>query len=310
MRFPLLPLALVFAANFACAGEIVRRTDHFEFVYRLRLPEVNGPAQLWVPVARADRFQDVKVERVVAALPWRMTTDRSGTNDVLVAAPANENGGKTIEITYIVTRREKGPYADGADPKPALRPDRLVPNDARFQALAKAALLAEPAPIAPARALYDHVFARMKYDKTVEGSGRGDAVFACNARAGNCSDFHSYFVALARAADIPARFAIGLSIPADRDEGLIQGYHCWAEFSTGGEWVAVDISEAAKHPELKEYYFGHQPANRFELSRGRDLQLDPPPACGPVNFLIYPLLEIEGKAVEVKTEFAFHRLKE
>jgi hypothetical protein len=34
---------------------------------------------------------------------------------------------------------------------------------------------------------------------------------------------------------------------------------------------AVDISEADKTPELADYYFGHHPANRFEITQGRDL---------------------------------------
>ena len=161
--------------------------------------------------------------------------------------------------------------------------------------------------LARARALYDHVLARMKYDKSGEGWGRGDALYACDARAGNCTDFHAYFIALARAVGIPARFAIGVTIPADHDEGSIAGYHCWAEFCAEGKWVPVDISEASKNPALADYYFGHHPANRFELTRGRDLLVDPAPASGPINFLVYPLLEVGGKPVKAETEFAFHR---
>jgi len=52
----------------------------------------------------------------------------------------------------------------------------------------------------------------MRYDKSGIGWGRGDAVYACDAKTGNCSDFHSYFIALARSIGIPARFAIGATI--------------------------------------------------------------------------------------------------
>jgi hypothetical protein len=38
--------------------------------------------------------------------------------------------------------------------------------------------------------------------------------------------------------------------------GKIPGYHCWAEFYSGGEWVPVDASEAWKHPERHQYYLG------------------------------------------------------
>jgi hypothetical protein len=58
---------------------------------------------------------------------------------------------------------------------------------------------------------------------------------------------------------------------------------------------------------LADYYFGHHPANRFELSRGRDLVVEPGPASGPINFLAYPVLEVNGEPVKVRTEFLFRR---
>ena len=158
-----------------------------------------------------------------------------------------------------------------------------------------------------ARALYDHVIDRMRYAKSGAGWGKGDAVFACVARNGNCTDFHSYFIALARAVGIPARFAIGATIPSSRDAGGVNGYHCWAEFYTDGKWWPVDISEADKCSSLATYYFGHQAAKRVEFSRGRDLVVEPGPASGPINFLAYPVLEIDGKPTETKIEFSFDR---
>ena len=135
----------------------------------------------------------------------------------------------------------------------------------------------------------------------------GDAVYACDASSGNCSDFHAYFIALARAIGIPARFAIGAAIPSERNDGGIDGYHCWAEFFADGKWVPVDISEANKNPSLANYYFGHHPANRFELSKGRDLVVQPGPSLGPINFLAYPVAEIDGKTLTLRSEFLFRR---
>src|SRR5204863_3744678 len=88
---------------------------------------------------------------------------------------------------------------------------------------------------------------------------------------------------------------------------VIPGYHCWAEFMAAAKWVPVDISEASKNPELADYYFGHHPANRFEFTHGRDLRFEPAPADSPVNFLIYPLLEVKGKLVKTENEFSFRR---
>jgi transglutaminase-like putative cysteine protease len=49
-----------------------------------------------------------------------------------------------------------------------------------------------------ARAIYDYVFATMRYDKTGTGWGRGDVLYACDAKKGNCTDFQSLFIAMAR----------------------------------------------------------------------------------------------------------------
>ena len=124
---------------------------------------------------------------------------------------------------------------------------------------------------------------------------RAMRVFACDSRHGNCTDFHAYFTALARAdRHIPARFAIGAAIPANRDDGGVDGYHCWVEFYALEKWWPVDISEADKYSALSTYYFGHHPANRIEFSRGRDLKFEPGPKSGAINFFAYPVLEIDG----------------
>ena len=157
-----------------------------------------------------------------------------------------------------------------------------------------------------ARALYDYVIDNMRYAKW-EKYGTGDAVYACDALTGNCTEFHSLFISLARSAGIPARFAVGASIPSERNEGGIDGYHCWAEFYAEGKWWPVDISEANKYTALATYYFGRHPANRIEFTRGRDLLLEPGPKNGPINFLAYPVMEVGGTPVRVDTFFSFTR---
>ena len=36
---------------------------------------------------------------------------------------------------------------------------------------------------------------------------------------------------------------------------------------------------------------------------------EPEPESGPINFLVYPFLEVAGKPVKMETEFSFHRVK-
>jgi transglutaminase-like putative cysteine protease len=289
--------------------ELIRGTDDFEVVYRIVLPEIHKPGTLWVPFAKSDSHQQIRASSVSSPLSWRQIQDRDYGNQILLFSPGAEHSGKVIEVKYTVRRMEKPVYrSDDPDPLRHLRPERLVPINETFRSLARQATLGKTTDFERGRALYHHVLERMNYDKSGTGWGLGDAVYACDARSGNCTDFHAYFIALARSVGIPARFAIGMTIPARTNEGPISGYHCWAEFHADGKWVPVDISEASRFPELAGYYFGHHPANRFELSTGRDIVVHPSPASGPMNFLVYPLLEVDGKMVLIESKFRFRRL--
>lgn len=294
------------------AGEghlgVIRGQDEFEFFYRAKLPEITGHARMWLPLATTDSFQTVEIKSIKAPGKQSIMPERGHANRVLFLELGPEDSGKSLEIRYQVRRLEKAAYAaQTPDPGKYLSPERLVPANENIRQIAGEVVKNKKGDLVRARALYDHVIDRMRYAKAGEGWGKGDAIYACNARTGNCTDFHSYFMALARSVGIPARFAIGAAIPSERNEGGVDGYHCWAEFFAEGKWWPVDISEGNKYTTLATYYFGHHPANRFELSRGRDLVVEPGPASGPINFLAYPVLEIGGKPAKAAVEFSFKR---
>jgi transglutaminase-like putative cysteine protease len=137
----------------------------------------------------------------------------------------------------------------------------------------------------------------MRYSKHGEGWGRGDALWACDTRYGNCTDFHSLLIGMARSQGIPARFVIGFPIPADKEEAEIAGYHCWAEvYDRDRGWLPLDASEAWKSKRFDDY-FGKIPSDRVEFTVGRDLTLTPPQRGDPLNFFIYPYVEANGKPV-------------
>ena len=287
---------------------VIRGQDGFEFVYQATLPPINGPARMWLPLASSDPYQTVEIKSI--DVPGKQSTlqERHHGNKILFLELGPEDSGKSLEIRYQVKRLEKTAYAASTpDQGKYLKPERLVPMTKDFRQIATEVVKGKKSDLVRARALYDHVIDQMRYAKAGKGWGKGDAVYACNARTGNCTDFHSYFIALARVVGIPARFAIGAAIPSERNDGGVDGYHCWAEFFADGKWWPVDISEGDKYSSLATYYFGHHPANRFELTRGRDLVVEPGPASGPINFLAYPVLEISGKPVKAAVEFSFTR---
>jgi len=289
---------------------IVEDRDEFVFRYRVKLPEIEEPARMWIPLPATDAFQKVEVVAIDAPAEHRVLEEKEYGNRVLFWELGPSESKRPLEIRYRVQRIEKAAYAgDEDDPARYLAPERLVPDDLRLYRIAEKVVAGKTGDLERARALYDHTIDTMSYMKYGDGWGQGDAMYACDARSGNCTDFHAYFVGLARAIGIPARFAIGAAIPANRNEGGVDGYHCWVEFYAEGKWWPVDISEADKYSSLSTYYFGHHPANRVELSRGRDLVVDPGPAAGPINFLAYPVLEIDGKPVKAQVDFSFERKK-
>lgn len=284
--------------------------DAFTFIYRFQIPALTEPAHLWLPMPSSDSFQTVAVQSISAPGKQQTLTDRAHGNHVLFLDLSPADGNKPVEMRFTVRRREKAAYEEaGVDVARFLAPDAKVPTDGKFAEIATKVLEGKKGEMVRARALYDHVIDNMRYMKYGQGWGVGDASYACDVKTGNCSDFHSYFIALARASGIPARFAIGAAIPSERNDGGIDGYHCWAEFYAEGKWWPVDISEGDKYSNLATYYFGHHPANRIELSRGRDLVVEPSPSSGPINMLAYPVLEVGGKLVRAKPEFAFVRPK-
>ncbi len=288
---------------------VVEGTDQFNFHYDAVLPEITGKAEMWIPIAKTDDFQMVDLVAMDAPGNYEMIEDPVNQNTILYMDLGPENSGEKLSLEYKVQRKEKGPYADNEKiPGRYLASNRLMPVDRRFREIALEAIgnKKDDSKLMQARAIYDYIIDNMRYMKYGE-YGKGDAVYACDAKTGNCTEFHSLFISLARSVEIPARFSIGASIPSDRDEGGIDGYHCWAEFYAEGKWWPVDISEGNKYTALATYYFGRHPANRIEFSRGRDLEIVPGPSSGPINFMAYPILEIDGKTATAATTFSFKR---
>jgi len=289
---------------------IINGHDRFLFRYRVNLPKIEKEAKVWLPLAQSDEFQQIKAVSITAPADHKTLVDPEFGNKILFFTFGPEYSEQEIDILYDVARQEKGAYA--GDPRDAgryLKLDLKEHIDRYIHAAAHQIVDGKEGSLMRARAIYDHVIDSMDYKRCGVGWGRGDLAHASSALAGNCTDFHTYFIALARAAGIPARFAIGASIPSERDEGGVDGYHCWAEFFAEGKWWPVDISEANKFTALSMYYFGHHPANRLEFSRGRDLRVDPAPLSGPINFLAYPIMEVDGEQQVAGIFFGFERKK-
>lgn len=317
--FTIAAIPAVWLHSDAPSASAPKRT--FDLTYTAEVHEIPAGAKqvdLWLPYPQSDKYQKVLKANVTSPFPTKITTDGQYGNKIVHVEVKNPTGG-TIPVTMEFTverseRVQKGfleaktkSGAEPADLQRWLQADHLVPLDARIREMSVEITAGKKTDVEKARAIYDYVLANMKYDKSGTGWGNGDIYWACDAKRGNCTDFHALFIGLARSAGIPAKFEIGFPLPADKHEGEIAGYHCWAEFYLNGYgWVPVDISEAWKDPARREYFFGAHDANRVQFSIGRDVMLAPAQAGAPLNYFIYPYAEVDGKTfTQVTKKFAF-----
>lgn len=297
----------------------------FDFTYSVSLPTLptnTKSLRIWIPVATTNRHQKVRLLKVSGTVPLRITRE-SQYGDSMAYAEVRHPGFTNLHFTliYHIRRLEYsvGSFRqlmnennDPAQVAPSfarfLRPNRLVPIDGEIKRIADRATAGRRGEIAKAHAIYDYVFHHMRYDKTGTGWGHGNAVWACDAKHGNCTDFHSLFIGMMRAEHIPARFVIGFPLPPGKSEGTIPGYHCWAEFYVANKgWVPVDISEAWLNPSKYGFFFGSVDSNRVRFSAGRDITLAPKQSGAPVNYFVYPYVELDGKPYKaVQHRFSFH----
>ncbi len=308
----------------ACGGAGVadpwKGTARYKFEYRVDFAAVSAPAttdfRIWVPYPKDTKYQRVLAAAIDFPWPHSIETDRLGNRMVYAQ-------GKGVPNADLVMRFEierdpsDGIPADEAlsdspsDPDLFLGPARLVPLGGVIGKLAARQARGASTDGEKIRAFYDYVVKTMRYSKSGSGSGRGDAIWACDHKRGNCTDFHSLLIGMARSQEIPARFIIGFPIPQDAGSGPIAGYHCWAElFERGRGWLPVDASEAARSGR-PEAYFGRIPNDRIEFTTGRDLSLAPPQSGPPLNYFIYPYAEADGAALpqeKLKATFRFERI--
>ena len=294
---------------------------HFTFRYGFTVKDIPSgrKVRIWIPQAQSDDFQEVKVVSASGDLSLKKERESKFGNAIYYAEMNNASQeALRFEVVYDVVRHERIvlgrqiPHLTTVqlkekERKQFLAPDSLVPVIGVPAEVAARVAAGKNTVLERARAIYDYVFENMRYDKSGAGWGRGDVLYACNAKKGNCTDFHSLFIAMARSQGIPARFEIGFLTPADKMSGEIAGYHCWADFFDPEHgWVPVDISEAWQHPEKRDFYFGAHDDDRIQFTIGRDLKLNPAQDGEALNYFVYPYVEVDGRKYKnISLAFSF-----
>lgn len=157
------------------------------------------------------------------------------------------------------------------------RPEQFIEsNDPQIIEIADRLAGDETNPYLLARKFYDYVTITAHYRLVGKGLLGAKALLANGE--GECGDYASLFIALARVKGIPARSVVGYWAISGVDHT-----HVWAEFYLEGiGWVPVDPTIGQQSASNQDYYFGNMDNQRVILEKGFSFPMDPP---APDNYL-------------------------
>lgn len=319
-----LGLALLLTATSLAAGAAGIINMDFDLSRQAR----DQAVELWIPYPTSSAVQDITAIRVAGDFAESAVyTDKKYRTPMLYAQwPAGAESRK-LTLSFKAVRQEVVkrdlPEAEAAwnraDFATWLTATRLGPIDGTVGELAAKITLGKTTTLAKARAIYDWICDNMYRDPKTIGCGPGDVCSLLLTPGGKCTDIHSVFVALCRAAGVPAREVFGIRLGKKDIEDISNWQHCWAEFYLPGYgWVPVDPADVRKlmlkknlkladagTAELRAYFWGGWDAYRVELARGRDLVLNPAQQGAPLNTFGYPYAEVGGVPLDFSDPAAF-----
>jgi transglutaminase-like putative cysteine protease len=333
----------------AVAADVVEfprdENRHFELSLKHTLIPPEGSAgvtRLWVPLPEDAVFQ--RIRRISFRGNYRdayVTTNNACGARTLFAEWPDAKNKPELAVTLEIFTRDWEPEQNGLlksyrapaviqypkDVEPYLMATTHIRLDGVVKQTADKIIGSETDPLKKARLIYDWVSANMTRDDSVVGCGTGDVktILESGKLTGKCTDINSVFVALARAAGIPARemfgIRLGKAIKMERytktalgsaDAGGLanesRGQHCRAMFYLAGfGWVPCDpadvtkmrLTEKKEHRDpdvqaVNNYLFGNWEMNWVGFNFGRDFDLFPTPEQSPINNFGYPYAEVDG----------------
>src|SRR3989338_2300066 len=319
--FMALVIIFSFGLNCIAAGSLPKERVFFieERIMFKNLSPGTQNVHLWIPYPVNDGLQAIYNFKLEGPFSSKVITDKEYGNRILylVARRGALNGNNSgIIITFKVQRKEYGisdrELSSGRPLKQFLESDRLVPVNGEIKKLAQKITQGKGGDLEKARAVYDYLIDELTYYRDdPKICGIGDSLLTLQYKKGICTDYHSLFISLVRSLGIPAKFEIGFPISPDKEDDKINGYHCWAKFYIKDKgWIPVDISEADKHPEKRDYLFGHIDENRVHFTTGRDINLEYAKSSQPLNFFIYPYVELDGlEFTDMDVEISYRDMK-
>ena len=310
-------LCMMISATVSAAG----RSGVVTLEIDLTAQEIGKEAKLWIPYPVSDRHQrvgDIAVSGDFASSG--VYTDVANGTPILYARWPSGATSRKLSFSFSVDRQEirqanlptKEPGWSRTDYAEYLKPSNLGPIDGEVKKLADSITKGKKTVLAKARAIYDWCCSNMYRDPDTVGCGKGDVCALLQKPGGKCTDISSVFIALCRAAGVPAREVFSVRMGKKAEEDITTYQHCWAEFFLPGYgWVTADPADVRKAmlvekleqndpkaKEYREYFWGGIDSYRVVLAVGRDIILNPPQAGAPLNTFGYPYAEIGGKVID------------
>ncbi len=275
--------------------------------------------KLWFPYPTSDSHQSIRDLRFGGNYTKYSLAREPKSGALYLYAEwtgAQESRTLTVSFHARASERTSGRLAESRGPIPPearkyLASEFWIPSDdAKIRSLAREITAGRKGILAKAAAVYDWTVENTRRDPAVAGCGVGDVEATLSSRSGKCADISSVFVALARAAGVPAREVFGLRLGRPGETDITDGHHCWAEFYLPGiGWVPVDPAEVRKIMLLREhdlpaaapyrkYFFGSVDAFRIALLKGGRGLTCPERNVEKVNYFMYPYCEVDGRPID------------
>ncbi|MBI3398367.1 MAG: transglutaminase domain-containing protein [Deltaproteobacteria bacterium] len=315
-------LALPFIFGVSGISYAKERKGEVTFEITIQAPEDSKDVRLWVPYPVSDKEQTIEDVKIDGNFSYSGIYGQKQEGDMALYAewtqPAKE---RTLKLSFKASAIERVkkdfPPKETVMPveiKEYLKGSQFVPTDGKIKETAMKITKGKKGIKDKAKAVYDWVIENTFRDENIKGCGTGDVERTLAEKSGKCADISGVYVALARAAGVPAREVWSLRLGKKPEEDITGGHHCWAEFYLPGYgWVPVDPADVRKamlveklelnNPKTKKYrnyYFGAVDEYRIVLTRGdKGYYLTPLQKEAPLPYgFMYPYAEIDGKPVD------------
>lgn len=269
----------------AAESSLIRYENPQRYAIEHQAIVTNGNAQLqslevWLPVPK--EYPEQSVGKVSIEPKARILSNTTGPASVaqflLVSKLPGPGQTRTVKVSYPIEAKEINtdakqlmnypfkPYRKSKYYLHFTRAEKCIEtNHPKILEQAKKLQGSRRSAVRIAKDAYEWVLDQTRYQLI---DGLGGAAYCLEKKHGECGDYSSLFVALCRAAGVPARPVVGMWA------NQTNGWHVWAEFQLPtGEWIPVDGSIGDQSDRKRTKYFGNLDNQRVALTKAYNLKL-------------------------------------